>query len=65
MSKMHKSKRKRGGNTISMKADLNKDKIITVSEIQKYVSTEVSILSDGAQTPTSRIQNNVLDYRVW
>jgi WD40 repeat protein len=47
------------------KADLNKDKIITVSEIQKYVSDEVSKLSNGLQTPTSRIKNKELDFRVW
>jgi WD40 repeat protein len=50
---------------LNKEADLNKDKIITVSEIQKYVSIEVKILSDGIQTPTSRIENNILDYRVW
>ena len=46
-------------------ADLNKDKMITVSELQIYVQAEVSKLSNGKQTPTSRIQNNEMDYRVW
>jgi len=47
------------------KADLNKDNMITVSELQIYIQTEVSKLSNGKQTPTSRIQNNEMDYRVW
>lgn len=47
------------------KADLNKDKMITVSEIQTYVSDEVSKLSNGLQTPTSRIKNKELDFRIW
>ncbi len=47
------------------KADLNKDKIITVSEIQTYVSQKVSELSNGLQTPTSRIKNKEMDFRVW
>ncbi len=49
----------------SKKADLNKDKMITVSEIQLFVQSEVNRLSGGKQTPTSRIENNTLDYRVW
>jgi len=47
------------------KADLDKNKIITVSEIQKYISSEVNRLSHGKQTPTSRIENTELDYRMW
>jgi uncharacterized caspase-like protein len=47
------------------KADLNNDTQITVSEIQKYVQTEVNRLSNGRQNPTSRIENNELDYRIW
>ncbi|MGV6860705.1 MAG: caspase family protein [Putridiphycobacter sp.] len=50
---------------VNKKADLDKDKSITISEIQKYVSKEVSILSKGLQTPTSRIENNQMDFRVW
>lgn len=49
----------------SRKADLNRDKIITVRELQIYVREQVSQLSSGRQTPTSRIQNNELDYRIW
>jgi WD40 repeat protein len=47
------------------KADLNKDGQIDVSELQLYVQKEVNELSGGLQTPTSRIQNSELDYRLW
>ncbi|MCH2233126.1 MAG: hypothetical protein MK078_02650 [Crocinitomicaceae bacterium] len=46
-------------------ADINKDKAITISELQAYVTQEVSRLSNGLQVPTSRIQNKELDYRIW
>lgn len=46
-------------------ADLNKDGAIFVSEIQRYVQEEVKQLSGGLQTPTSRLQNNELDYQIW
>tara|TARA_B110000037_G_C17084296_1_gene491308 strand:+ start:1208 stop:1495 length:288 start_codon:yes stop_codon:yes gene_type:complete len=46
-------------------ADLNKDKEIFVSELQMYVKQEVNRLSNGLQTPTSRIHNKALDYRIW
>jgi len=49
----------------SMDADLNNDGEIWLSELQKYVQNEVSKLSKGKQQPTSRIENNTLDYRVW
>lgn len=49
----------------SNKADLNKDKIITVSELQLYLTEEVKKLSKGLQIPTSRINNKEMDYRVW
>jgi hypothetical protein len=47
------------------KADLNKDGIIMLSELQQYVATQVTQLSNGKQQPTSRIENNVMDWRVW
>ena len=50
---------------LNSEADLNKDNSISISEIQIYVSSEVNKLSKGLQTPTSRIQNNELDYRIW
>lgn len=49
----------------SAKADLNHDGAIMVSEIQDYVQGEVSRLSGGKQTPTSRMENRALDYRIW
>lgn len=49
----------------SGEADLNGDKKVFVSELQQYVRAEVNRLSNGLQTPTSRIQNKELDYRIW
>jgi hypothetical protein len=46
-------------------ADLNGDKIITLSELQKFVSEEVNRLSEGKQTPTYRVENSQLDYELW
>lgn len=46
-------------------ADLNKDNHIDLSELQRYVRDEVVRLSEGKQTPTSRITNDELDYRLW
>lgn len=48
-----------------LKADANKDKKITLIELQKFVAEEVNRLSDGNQTPTYRVENNVLDYELW
>ena len=42
MSKMHKSKRKRGGNTISMKADLNKDGVLSDYEKARGMAIQKS-----------------------
>lgn len=47
------------------KADFNKDKKITLSELQKFVAEEVNDLSGGKQTPTYRMENTVLDYQLW
>jgi WD40 repeat protein/uncharacterized caspase-like protein len=46
-------------------ADLNRNKEITISELQFYVQSEVGKLSNGMQTPTSRIVNQEMDYRIW
>jgi hypothetical protein len=46
-------------------ADLNGDKIITVSELRTYVGDKVVELTNGAQKPTSRQENVVNDFRVW
>lgn len=49
----------------SMKADLNKDGKIMLSELQKYLQTEVVALTNGKQTPTSRAENLYNDIRIW
>ena len=46
-------------------ADQNGDRIITLSELQKFVSEEVNRLSEGKQTPTDRVENSQLDYELW
>ncbi len=46
-------------------ADLNKDGKIMLSELQKYVQSQVLKLSGGKQQPTSRIENISSDFRVW
>jgi len=45
-------------------ADLNNNGELMLSELQTYVSNMVTKLSQGKQTPTSRIVNNELDYRI-
>jgi uncharacterized caspase-like protein len=49
----------------SKAADLNQDGEIWLSELQEYVGEEVSKLSNGQQQPTSRIENQTVDFRVW
>ncbi len=46
-------------------ADADGDGNIMLSELQMYVTEEVTKLSGGSQVPTTRIQNISLDYRVW
>ncbi len=46
-------------------ADQNGDRIIMLSELQKFVSEEVNRLSEGKQTPTYRVENTQLDYELW
>lgn len=46
-------------------ADLNNDGEIWLSELQQYVSANVIKLSKGKQQPTSRIENQTVDFRVW
>jgi hypothetical protein len=48
-----------------MKADLNKDGKIMLSELQDYVQKRVVELTGGRQTPTSRTENLENDFRVW
>jgi len=45
-------------------ADVDLNKQIFVSELQKYVSQEVKTLSKGKQQPTAREQNLDLDFRL-
>ncbi|MFK8046368.1 MAG: caspase family protein [Crocinitomicaceae bacterium] len=47
------------------KADLNSDGEIWLSEVQEYVGKEVNRLSNGMQKPTSRIENQAVDFRIW
>jgi len=46
-------------------ADLNNDGQIYLSELQKYISEKVYLLSKGLQRPASRIENSNMDFRVW
>jgi WD40 repeat protein len=46
-------------------ADKNSDGQITVSELKDYVSTQVEILTNGKQKPTSRRENLEFDFKVW
>ena len=46
-------------------ADLNNNGEIMLSELQDYVRANVSKLSGGKQSPTSRIQNISMDFRIW
>ncbi|MGE0566726.1 MAG: caspase domain-containing protein [Bacteroidia bacterium] len=47
------------------KADINMDKKIMLSELQKFVAEEVYKLSDGKQSPTYRMENTAIDYELW
>lgn len=46
-------------------ADLNKDGQILLSELQLFVRKEVYRLSNGKQSPTSRLENLSMDYLMW
>lgn len=47
------------------KADTNKDGAIMVSELQAFLGQEVERLTNGAQRPTSRLENITNDWRIW
>ncbi len=47
------------------RADWNRDRNYTVSELQNYVTEEVIKLSRGVQVPTSREENIKNDFRVY
>ena len=46
-------------------ADFNHDQRISVAELQKFVSSEVMRLTQGAQKPTARQENLDNDWLVW
>lgn len=48
----------------SKKADLNHDGKIMLSELKQYVGEQVSILSNGLQRPTTRIENPAIDFKI-
>lgn len=50
---------------IKKKADLNGDKKVMMSELQKYIFKRVSELSKGKQLPTSRVENLKSNFRIW
>ena len=47
------------------RADFDNNGEIWLSELQKYVADKVTELSNGKQQPTSRIENQSVDFRVW
>ncbi len=49
----------------SKDADLNGNHEITLSEIQKYLFETVPKLTNGRQTPTSRVEILEQDFRIW
>lgn len=46
-------------------ADLDGNGEIMVSELREYVTANVTKYSGGKQTPTSRIENIKMDFRIW
>lgn len=49
----------------SRRADLNRDRSYTISEIREYVGEQVIQLSNGNQVPTSREENIKNNFRVY
>ncbi len=47
------------------RADLNRDRKFTVSEIRTYIADRVVNLSRGQQVPTSREENIKNDFRIY
>ena len=46
-------------------ADLDGDGVVMVSELQKYLTSEVLELTNGVQRPNFRLQNISNDWQVW
>ncbi len=49
----------------NLKADINDDKTVTISELKDYVSKEVERLTNGMQKPTSRRESLQYDWNIW
>lgn len=49
----------------SKAADLDNNGEIWLSEVQTYVTQQVNLLSNGEQQPSSRIENRMVDFRIW
>jgi len=47
------------------RADLNRDRQYTVSELRTYITDRVVNLSRGLQVPTSREENQKFDFRIY
>lgn len=47
------------------RADTNQDGQVMLSELQFFLFKEVSLVTGGKQQPTSRIENLVIDWRIW
>lgn len=47
------------------RADLNRNRDYTVSEIRQYIGEQVILLSNGKQVPTSREENIKNDFRIY
>lgn len=50
---------------INKNADINKDKKITTNELQRYLFFEVPKLTNGKQTPTSRVELLEQNFVIW
>lgn len=49
----------------NLAADQNKNGEVSIDELKIYLSSEVNRLTEGEQTPSIRLENNALNYRVW
>jgi hypothetical protein len=49
----------------NQKADLNRDNVLTISELQNYITITVPMITKGKQNPTSRQENLKNDFFVW